>query len=127
MSSYLSFRKNGVDIGSYSRNSKIYEVFESQIPYGKWSKLDVDALSHGITVLQEEIREDKVTIEKYQRIIVNLKTYEDLWEAETSVEGLEEDIKECETTIATIQTYLNIYNKYAYEEDQEEKWEWKID
>lgn len=69
MSSYLSFRKNGVNVISFSRNSEIYEVLRYQAPIGEWAPVDSKALCEGL----EELYDSK------QRCLNYKKTQEKPW------------------------------------------------
>lgn len=54
MSSYLSFRKNGVFLTDYSRNTHIYEAFYDQAPYDKWGTVTYEDLLRGLNELFDE-------------------------------------------------------------------------
>ncbi len=133
MSSYLSFRKNGVNVISFSRNSEIYEVLRYQAPIGEWAPVDSKALCEGL----EELYDSKQRCLNYkktqEKALEYLSSAEDIYEALSSIQDIEEQIEGIERCIAYLDLLIKIAKEHVYEyrngvlEEKEIKFEWKID
>ena len=102
MSSYLSFRKNEVDLCSFSRKTKIYQAFPNA-PYDEWKVVSADNLRTGIANLKEE-RENAVKQKQiYERMATNGHlSYDDLYQISSNIQECEEEIEEINAAIVKI-------------------------
>ena len=133
MSSYLSLRKNGVNIISFSRNSEIYQVLKCQAPIGEWAPMDSKVLREGL----EELYDSKQRCLDYkkteEKALEYLSSTEDIYEAVSSIQNIEEQIEGIDRCIAYLDLLIKIARESVYEytngvlEEKEIKFEWKID
>lgn len=133
MSSYLSLRKNGVNLISFSRNSEIYQVLKYQAPIGEWAPVDIKALHEGLEELYDSKQRCLNYKKREEKALEYLSSTEDIYEAVSSIQNTEEQIEGIDRCIAHLDLLIEIAKETVYEyengvyEKKEIKFEWKID
>lgn len=117
MSSYLSFRKNGVFLTDYSRNTHIYEAFYDQAPYDKWGTVTYEDLLRGLNELFDEKKGYEKAIKRQKTALQYLKDEEAIYEAISSIQGMEEMIEELVDAIAEVRLLMRICNELSWDVD----------
>lgn len=123
MSSYLCFRKNGVDILSFSRNTKVYEAFPNSPCDGEWHEITPDKLRRGIENLECEIVGYNALLEKSDHVLKYLTKYEDIQEEVASQLDIKEEIKEYDNAIHTISLLIDMCEEFS---TNKPKMEWGV-
>lgn len=94
MSSYLTIKKKGVKLCSFSRNTMFYEALYGRAPYENWSKCDIFDLNVGYDALQEEICDYKKAIARENKALNFLTNKDDIYDALGSIDRLQEALDE---------------------------------
>lgn len=126
MSSYLSFRKNGVELCSFSRSTKIYQAFP-RAPYSEWKEVDGDTLRFGIDSLKEDHESVSRELQIYNRMISNNHLgFDELYELSSSIQGYQDELDEIDRAIHYIDLLILISDEYACDENKA-RLEWCVD
>lgn len=108
MSSYLSFRKNGVTLTHYSRSTHMYEALSSQAPYAKWRVVTHEDLAYGLAELLDEKKGYEKAIDRQKTVLQYVKQPEEIHGAISTIQGMEDLIEEIDTTIAELRLIMRI-------------------
>lgn len=131
MSSYLSIRKNNEGLFSFSRNDDIYQAVNPHIEYGKWEEVTQNTLAIILEENDEDIRNTKLAIAREEKALPYLKTSEDVYEATSSIQSLEESLKDYDRVQWFIRFLSQILEEIEWEHKSEgepkSKLEWCID
>ena len=124
MSSYIQFRKKGVRICEFSRNSEMYKVFDEMVPYSEWHVVTADKLRQGILALQDEIGEKEDTILIYKEMMKANMSFSDAYEAAKTIVECQEDIEELDYYVNYIKVLMEIERCDNY--DGQSPLEWTV-
>ena len=106
MSQYINFyikEKSGkrIPIGSYSRNSILFNHFRDSVPFEKTILLDNDVLEQIIHSMENKVIEEKQLISDIQEHIKDICNYNN---SASEKDGL---ILSCRETIKELNEYIN--------------------
>ncbi len=121
MSTYLTIKKKGVKLCSYSNNSEFYQAFGNFIPCDKWGECSLDDLYYGLNSLEEEIINYKKCVERYKASLHYLKKADDIYEALSSIDSFEESLEETREAFYYVKFLIEVYNQ------DKGNMEWKIE
>lgn len=111
MSSYLTIKKQGVKICSFSRNTIFYEVLYERVSYDKWTECDIRDLNMGYDDLQEEISNCKKAIERENKALSLLTQKEDIFDTLSSIDSLQETLEEKVEALMYIKFLIHIWEQ----------------
>ena len=94
MSSYITFRKGEVELTSYSRSTKIYQLLREYATFDTWKPLTEDILVKAHAEASEQIREYEDDIELHEDIFEGLTLFDDRYNVATHIQGCRKEIEE---------------------------------
>ena len=134
MSQYINFyikEKSGkrIPIGSYSRNSILFNHFRDSVPFEKTTLLDNNMLEQIIHSMENKVIEGKQLISDIQEHIKDICSYNNsasekdglILSCRETIKELNEYINEYKYAMGVIRTYCDINDSLKYSE--EEEWE----
>ena len=134
MSQYINFyikEKSGkrIPIGSYSRNSALFNHFRDSVPFEKTILLDNDVLEQIIHSMENKVIEEKQLISDIQEHIKDICNYNNsasekdglILSCRETIKELNEYIDEYKYAMGVVRTYCDINDSLKYSE--EEEWE----
>lgn len=124
MSSYLTFRKGGINLCSFSRSTAMYQAFPSA-SYDKWTKVTPDTLRAGIQKLQADRKEYEKQIDIYNEMLKQKLSYEERFSTINTIKEFEEEITDVEFTICKIYMLIDIAEEKTDGKDY--PMEWSVD
>lgn len=124
MSSYLSFRKGGVYLCSYSRNTQMYQAFPTA-PCGDWEKVTPDRLRKGLDELNETKRDLERARSTYEEALKHQMAYDDLISTINSVRDFNDELAEVERAISQLLLLIDIAGDDEYGKEKYD-FEWSV-
>ena len=134
MSQYINFyikEKSGkrIPIGSYSRNSILFNHFRDSVPFEKTTLLDNNVLEQIIHSMENKVIEEKQLISDIQEHIKDICNYNNIasekdgliLSCRETIKELNEYIDEYKYAMGVVRTYCDINDSLKYSE--EEEWE----
>lgn len=134
MSQYINFyikEKSGkrIPIGSYSRNSILFNHFRDSVTFEKTTLLDNNVLEQIIHSMENKVIEEKQLISGIQEHIKDICNYNNsasekdglILSCRETIKELNEYIDEYKYAMGVVRTYYNINDSLKYSE--EEEWE----
>lgn len=134
MSQYINFyikEKSGkrIPIGSYSRNSILFNHFREIVPFEKTTPLDNNTMEKIIRSMENEVNEEQQLISSLQEHIKDICNYNNsasekdelILSYRENIKEINKDIDEYKYAIGVIKTYCDINDSLKYSE--EEEWE----
>lgn len=121
MSSYLTFRKNKVELCSFSRNSYVYQAFEN-VPYGEWAVVTRNRLRDGLESLQSDIELKESQIRLYQKMLTAKMGYEDVYSVANSIIENEQELKDIQKAMHYLELILDIESENNYDNQNPLEW-----
>lgn len=94
MSSYVTFRKGEVELASYSRSTKIYQLLKDDAVFDEWKPLTTDILVKAHAEANEQIREYEDDIELHEDIFEGLTLFDDRYNVATHIQENRREIEE---------------------------------
>ena len=91
MSSYLQFRKKGVELCEFSRSTELYQVFP-QAPVSDWAVVSSETLQEGIEDLRSRIGMWEREIRIQKELLHGTLSHEDLYSAAKTIIDYEDGI-----------------------------------
>ena len=127
MSCYLTIKKDGKVIGSWSRSNKLYRAFDNRAPFDaeeefepeKEFRMAREDLDYDIN----KIKEENNVLEK---IIDKLHTVDELVKVYDSLSENKEELEELMRARYYVDFMEDCYNASKYDEDEENKWTWGL-
>ena len=119
MSCSVTIRKKGVYICCYNRNTEFYKALEGR-PQEKWTEISVEDLDGALSNLEDEMKGYKKAIRRYEKSLEFLKLADDVHEALSSIDSLEETLEELKEAYYYIKFLIDIWYQ------DEGQMEWKI-
>ena len=132
MSSYLTIKKNGVDLISWCRSSDQYQALKNKVPYGDFKEFKVDDIKDGIMSLEELVNEYKEDIAVREKLLATLK-YEDAFECLNDLTEMKKELKWKEYALNNLYFLKDICEELVYQKEGDEevevpiKLEWRYD
>lgn len=132
MSSYLTIKKNGVDLISWCRSSEQYQALKGKAPYGDFKEFEANDIDEGIMSLELSVKEFKEQIEDRKKLLTTLR-YEDALECLSDLEEMKNELKWKEYALTNLYFLKDICEESVYEQDGENevevpiKLEWRYD
>ncbi len=120
MSLYLFFRKNGVLLCSFSRNSKVFEVFHSYLPYEEdWTEFCVHFFDNVILDLISDRDKTEKQIKRYESGFNARLDYDGLMGLMENLDCLHENLEEIVQAKYYAECLNMIYTETDYDGDTE--------
>ncbi len=134
MSSYLTIKKNGVDLISWCRSSEQYQALKNsgKVPFMEFKEFKPDDLNCGIIQLEEEVKQWKKQIEMREKISSNI-SYEDACDWINDLKEWQEGLEEKEYALNNLRFLKDICEESVWQGDVENevevpiKLEWRYD
>lgn len=120
MSLYLQFKKNDIELCSFSRVSKIYEMFNAFRE--DWNELTKDKLEDAIRRCEDNFKEIQSELKHQKMIFDKLSKYEELNEVLEIIKELKEE--RYDIVVAKIQ--LEVILSILEECSENDKMYWRI-
>lgn len=119
MSCYLTIRKKGVELCSFSRNTDIYEALNEKARFDEWSSCDLEALNAGYEYLKDEIFAYNQKVNNENKALQFLRVKEDIYEAIEKIEWLQEEIRDKTEALNYISFLIHVWHQNG---DGEMEW-----
>lgn len=129
MSSYLTFRKNNVDLISYSRSSTIYQACQHQAPYGKLEQITKTSFDYCTEELEQRIKNYTEQIALLNELLTHNLPSDELREILSEKREYQTEIDGIKTALIELSLLWEIGNEKVYigEKEQPLVFEWGID
>ena len=111
MSCYLTVRKKGVELCSFSRNTEFYEALNHGVKFGDWCSCDIDDLRCGCEQLQNEINDYKHQIENENKALQFLHDRENVYCAIDRIDFLEGEIENKVEVLIYIKFLMHVWHQ----------------
>jgi len=125
MSSYTIIKKNDVTIGSWSRNSELYDALECA-SYEDFEKFDPAVVfPRAEKALKCTIEEHKARIKLNKKLLKQNLSYEDSSSVLNEIEELKSEIKTCKLYIHYLSFMMDCFEEDCYGSEPA-VWTWTV-
>lgn len=118
MSQYFTIRKNGINVFSFSRNSKEYEALYNKVSYpGDWKPLDIEVVERAISYLKEDMRDKLDRINDLYEALKYFKTDAQVIEALSTIKDIKDEVEEINASIYVLGVIEDTYYIFPFDEN----------
>lgn len=128
MSCYLTIKKNGMLMGSWSRSSNMFKTFEHRAPYDDEVRFEPEKeFELGLKEVEKNIKYFQKRKQEYQNFKDKVGISRDeYFDTIGDIEEIDEILDELLYTKYSIEFMIGCYEHSIYEEDDNNYWTWGL-